>query len=227
MATHTLPAGASPANAPTRRGFIGGALAAPTLVAAPALAAPASDRAAWDSAMRAYQLAKASSAAFNRDYWTPAWEAWIADCAALPHTTMKGEPRLGLHPASTDDPKSIKWARYHASATYHDPRDEGLAAMAAEYRRVVAAADSRDAATYRLAEAYNLDALGNRSEQLAEAEDEAEARLLALPAPDIAALAWKMLQLLTPDGHDNFTPSWSGEYVAPVLADARRLAGRA
>ena len=54
---------------------------------------------------------------------------------------------------------------------------------------------------------------------------DAEAALMDLPAPDLAALRWKLDQTLRIDGDS--TPCWSAEYVRQTVADFRRLCGEA
>ena len=68
MATPTLPAGASPANVPTRRMFIGGALAAPALAAVPALASRPTILADWDRLVASYRAAKVAEREAGRLY---------------------------------------------------------------------------------------------------------------------------------------------------------------
>ena len=61
------------------------------------------------------------------------------------------------------------------------------------------------------------DALGGRV-------SDAENALLATPAPDVAALRWK-LDRLTVDvrEHEVSLPAWTAEYLSQTLADIARL----
>lgn len=54
-----------------------------------------------------------------------------------------------------------------------------------------------------------------------------DTRLLNAPAPDRAALLWKLEQLLEVDKPDGFTSGWSAKHVAQTVADARRILGGA
>jgi len=68
------------------------------------------------------------------------------------------------------------------------------------------------------AESDNLDALS-------EAETQAWNRLMYMPAPDCAALCWKLEQTMTPD-EDGYTGSWDAKIANLILKDARQLSTR-
>lgn len=52
------------------------------------------------------------------------------------------------------------------------------------------------------------------------ADGEALEQLMDMPAPDLAALRWKLEQLHEGDGG---MPAWTAEYIAQTYADVARL----
>lgn len=222
MATSSLSAGPAPANAPTRRLFVVGALALPVLAATPALASPAPDRTAWDRAMREHAQAQAASDAFDRDHWRPASDAYQHAVGSLPHYRSTAATPVSLPVPDTADQSSLRWARIMVDGGMVEC--DGAPAYLADCRRALDHADWREAARKRLYAVHGLDRLDERSEALGEAAFDLETLLMGLPAPDVAALTWKLERLIVWDAED-FTPSWSRDYAEPALADARRLAG--
>lgn len=71
-------------------------------------------------------------------------------------------------------------------------------------------------------DAAPADLPGEKDDQLLAIDCEAWCELLALPAPDWAAAAWKVRQLLDP-GTNNQTSGWDGDLVRPLFADLDRL----
>lgn len=47
--------------------------------------------------------------------------------------------------------------------------------------------------------------------------------LMTMPAPTPAALLWKIDQLFGESTNDGFSDSWASEWIAPMVADARRF----
>lgn len=60
---------------------------------------------------------------------------------------------------------------------------------------------------------------------LEDTEYAAWSALIEAPAPTWSEAAWKVRQLLTPEGAFNTAPGWSAETVEPLLADIDRLVG--
>ena len=69
------------------------------------------------------------------------------------------------------------------------------------------------------------DNISDRGEALIDEMVNAEGVLMDMPAPDRAALRWKLDIVLEPG--EEFTPSYSANYVAQTIADYRRLLGDA
>ncbi len=65
----------------------------------------------------------------------------------------------------------------------------------------------------------------DRNSELCETVSELEDVLVAMPAPHLAALLWKMERLIT-DENGSISP-WTFDYIEPMLNDARRLLGGA
>ncbi len=63
------------------------------------------------------------------------------------------------------------------------------------------------------------------TEQSADEEAAAHDQLMEImPAPDLAALRWKLEQLLRSDAYDGeCIPAWTLEHIAQTIADVRRL----
>ena len=87
-----------------------------------------------------------------------------------------------------------------------------------EWDRLMSARDAAKA-TF---DAYPAD--DDRLDQLCDLYCEAEARLMAMPAPNAAALRWKLDKLLEPEAAGS-TASWSRDYVAQTTRDIARLLG--
>ena len=209
------------AGTPVFAGTIGAAIAGID----PAHAAPA-DRSAWDRAFRAYEEAKAEDAAFNAVF-EPMWEQYDRERAAVPHITLRPDPYSGRRvPVTTADRMFVHEARklvgeVEAGRTKLDPIPS-LQEHLQLCRDVAAAADERDAKIAAIRDRLGLDEAEDRWEALGERAYEAEWALMDMPAPDGAALLWKLEKLLDVE-RDGGTAGWSGEAVAQTMADARRL----
>lgn len=70
------------------------------------------------------------------------------------------------------------------------------------------------------------DAVADEQERLCDAYCNAQTELMGMPAPDRAALRWKLDLLLEPDA-DGSTGSWSRDYIRQTVADYQRLLGDA
>ena len=226
MATDTLRAeSAHVTTMPTldRRAFIGAAPVVAAAAAVPALAIGTA-RHDWEAAMRAYELAKAEDAAFQ-----PAYErvhaAWEAGRPSMDGISFKEFPyRQRDHVARTMK-LDAEWRCFLAGEGEWwfsaDPESRK-----AEFR---AALDTVQA--FRDAEAKHdresgMDAAEERWEALGDRVADATWALMAIPAPDLAALRWKLDYLMQIDGSDS-TSCWSAASVAQTRADIGRLLGSA
>jgi len=85
-----------------------------------------------------------------------------------------------------------------------------------EYRRLKTEAATR----------HDVFAIAEENDRLASLLDAAEDRLIRMPSPHAEALAWKLDFLFGPRAcePDGSCPSWTMEWVKPVIDDAVRLA---
>lgn len=67
------------------------------------------------------------------------------------------------------------------------------------------------------------DDVGEMCDRLSDEAYEAEWVLRKMPAPDHAALRWKLDRFLTCDDNDGYTDSWSTDAIAQTIEDYRRL----
>ncbi|HZG10168.1 MAG TPA: hypothetical protein VEZ70_14425 [Allosphingosinicella sp.] len=180
------------------------------------------DRAAWNRAFAAYERAKAEDAAFYRAY-----KELDARCEGeinkLPHITFGPDPFYGPEIITTESRFYVAAARrmvkdLAAGKRSHDPHPN-LMAHEEFGRRVVAAADERDAKVKAIRDRFGMGAAEDKWERLSNATYDAQWALMAVPAPDGEALLWKLNILM---GDDAVT--WDSEKVVdPFMADARRL----
>ena len=70
------------------------------------------------------------------------------------------------------------------------------------------------------------DRIENEAERLSDAEHAAHDMLIGMPAPNRAAVRWKLDYLLGTD-HDGYNSAWSESYIRQTIADYRRLLGDA
>ena len=79
------------------------------------------------------------------------------------------------------------------------------------------------------AEASGFTALNENIDDEGERVSEAIDALIQLPAPDAAALLWKLNYIIASEiddeGEGGSTPCWSGAFVAQTIADMRRILG--
>lgn len=190
-----------------------------------ALAAEA-DHAEWQAALHAYLAVKAEDDAFNPGWWE-AWGACKAECAAVPHTTLRPDRHTGKRePVTTADRFFVALARetiaaVDAGTMYFEDIPE-LQDHLALCRDVVAAAAERDAAVEAIRGRYNMDWQDQWAEGLGESISAAQSVLMAIPSPDLATLRWKLDHILGMESEET-VDAWSGSYVAQLRADIARL----
>ena len=199
-------------------------IAATAAIPAMALTIPTpGGRTEWEAALRTLQHAKDEDAAFTPIH-TRISKAWETGRPTMDGIDWSEFPFANRdHVARTIDIDKA-WSDFLAS--------EGKLWWSGDperrKERYRAALDSVQA--FRDAEARHdretgMDKADQRWEELGERVSDAEAALMNLPAPDLAALRWKLDQALRIDGDS--TPCWSAEYVRQTVADFRRLCGEA
>jgi hypothetical protein len=174
--------------------------------------------------MQSFQSAKAEDEAFTKGYMQ-LWESCKEECERIPHVALGRDPHSNyLGPVSTANAQYLYMARRDVSALdegrlHIDPLP-GLQEHERLMREIVRAADKRDAAVQRVRDRYEMDAADERSEALTERFLEARDTLMDMPAPDLAALRWKLEQL--PENDGDLAP-WTGAFVRQTFADVARL----
>lgn len=226
----TEPTTGAPSAHPTRRQLLSAAPLTAVALAIPATAAATSipaDRTQWEAALATLRQAKAHDDAYVPGWWE-LWNKCKAACDRVPHFAVRPAPYSGRHePVTTADDWLVRMARYEVQQkaegkVWHDPKVPGVVEHFEWQRDLAQAADERDAAIQRLRASFNMDDADEKAEQLGEAVAEAQRVLMATPAPDLAALRWKLDYALADDSTES-TPAWSMDFIAQMLADIARL----
>jgi hypothetical protein len=170
------------------------------------------EHAVWDGALAEYQAAKDALARHNSTIYDPLYKE--LKCIS---------PRPSLH--FEIEALNGQVARYHVDSRDLNAWDDHWSPV---YRRK--AAEVRAAwLTYRSnCERLGTDAAGEESDRLCDAQCAIESTLIQMPAPDQAALLWKLEQLFGPEARDadDYAPGWCAEWMNVVMDDARRLLGQ-
>jgi len=177
--------------------------------------------------MRIHDQAKATNAALSAR-WTQIDERYqrICDRAAsrIEWKNLSGgilqSQRRDIMWRSDLDQLERSFADAHGKTWWAPDPDARKAAFREGIAQIRRWRRAREEATRRL----GYDLILEQSDAACDAYSAAEGALIAMPAPDNAALLWKLEKII--DDCDGTTSPWSVEYVAPVLADARRLLSR-
>ncbi|NIJ07610.1 hypothetical protein FHS31_001206 [Sphingomonas vulcanisoli] len=218
MATHALIMGA-PSRAPSlpatnRRSFLG-ALAFAPVAASPIIAFAAKaesvrvDRTVWDRAFATMEAAKQASDEFDNNVLAPV-DAELERIAPRPELSFD-------HTA-----KSGQVARYEMWVTdLHRWDNHSVPEIRESAARVRGAWNKHVEAQRRL----GWEPICDESERLCEIRCDHESDLIAIPAPDHAALLWKLEHLYGPSAraYDGSGPTYCAEWVNALMNDARRL----
>jgi hypothetical protein len=180
-------------------------------------AAPSPDRRAWDRTMTAYNKAAATFAVTDRLH-DQVYAAWRADAPTTDAIDLAEFWPMTAAQVARMDPDKYERERF-ASGAWFPTEAEAARFRAAvesvrEYHRQIAAGEQR----------HGMDAISERHDADCNVMCDLEAELMAMAAPDIAAVAWKLGRILSPDD-EGLTASYKHSYVQPVLADVRRLSG--
>lgn len=205
--------------APNRRELFaaaGKATAASAFIVSPAIAKAHAGLAEWDTAVSRYESATAAVDAFSRDWHDPAERAYFAGKRDYPKFMM---------PVAADahgPARSVEWnagtIMKFGGADHADNPSE-LAVYAASQMPVIRMIDDHNE---RLRAKLNVDALEAEYERLLDLACDARDDLFAMPAPDWAALAYK-LRLLSENNHLALEEG-DDDPLPMITADAQRLA---
>lgn len=210
----------------SRRTLLQSAPAVAALAAVPAAAMPsAPDRRAWDATLSELAAVEAEDRAFSPG-WAATYERCSAECETIPHADFGTDSaRSYLGPASTSNWPYVAQARKDVAALddgrmRFDPLPD-LQEHERLMRGVVDASARRERAVQEVRDRYGMDAADERMEDLGDRLADLRSRLMAIPAPDLAALRVKLLMI--PDEKDGDMPPWSADYVRQTFDDVRRL----
>jgi len=217
-------------NTASRRRLLGALLVMPAaaIATSPALAyVPAAPGRASPDLVQAI-LNQRRASAFAHHYadtvHTPAFDAWQADAAQVPHVTTANSfaSALGERVAlSTSNDGTVATSRrvlanFDAGRLPSAPAD-----YVATLRELIEAADERDVERERLRLRHRVDATGDRCDRLTDMSLEAIDAVLAIPARNVADLAAKIAFIGEVEWWDV-----SAAHDA-ISSDARCLAGEA
>jgi hypothetical protein len=189
---------------------------ATSTIAPSKLTAP--DRSAWRAAMAAHERAITEDAAFDPQYWE-VHRAWEAGKPSIDMIHWKEFPFAQRdHTARVMDIER-EWSHFLAGqgkwwgAPDPDARKAQFRAAldSVQAFRDAAARHDRESGMNEVEERWN--ALGD---EVARTRDV----LMAMPAPDLSALRWKLNQLRDGDGD---LVGWSADYVRQTFVDIDRL----
>lgn len=211
----------------TRRGVLG-ALSLATLAGGATFAAmPAGaprDRAAWDAAMIALDRAKRAVEADDKRF-NAIHDAYERDKPDYRKIDSRAFPFMDHREVAHSYDLDEYWAKYLAGegkwwwpGKEPGARDAAIARAKASFDSVRAYRAEREALDQRI----GMSAACDRNDRLNDEYTAAIDALIALPAPDGAALLWK-LEYVMACGDSGFSAGWSEDFLAGVLTDARRL----
>ncbi|MEJ7926373.1 hypothetical protein WG908_06320 [Sphingobium sp. AN641] len=215
--------------ATSRRAVMRALATIPTMIAIPAVAqsvagtVPAST-AEWETAMLAYQRAKAAANA-HQPIMDRAADAFQA--IKPPLESIKLQPlSFAGQPASFvahDMDLEKTWLDFLAGEGKWWNGERARQGMREDLDSIAAFRD-----TFRRAdEATGFTVAFDRQEALDEAEYLAMDHMLSIPAPHRQAMLWKLDMLFGPTACGDSTPSYALSYVEPFFDDVRRLSERA
>lgn len=192
-----------------------------------AMARPITDRTAWDAAMATYRKVMTEDAAFMPGY-LKTFERCDAETKRVPHISVGPSAHTGRGEISTSDHWYVSRCRKDVAALDEgrmrlDPLPD-LIEHERQMRALVAADDERNATIAAIRARYGIAALDDRSEALGEQICESQSTLMDMPAPDLAALRWK-LDHITQEAREKggSLPCYSNDYVRQTFADMARL----
>ena len=210
-----------------RRSLLAGGVAAMTLaIPAQAVALPI-DRSEWERAFARMRTIEADDAAFTPGWWET-WQRCKAECDKVPHVTFPPEAYSGGQRQTTADTFEVSRARKDVAALDAGKmRLDPLPGLHEHYeikRELVKAADAREQQIQAVRDRYGMDAADERAEELGDLLAEAGTVLMDTPAPDLAALRWK-LDHITGEAkrEDGSLASYTSSYMRQTLDDIARL----
>lgn len=192
-----------------------------------ATASSAADRGEWNIAFNRYQEARQKCEAYDAVYDPLSKRLQVAE-DAVPHIVLRPDPYSGRKsPVSTADTEFVRRARWTvANIEAGKCRFDDLPGLQQHLqlcRDMADAADRRDAELERISEKLGYTFAANRMDELADSYCDARVGLMNTPAPDLAALRWKLDQFRDDDGD---LVAWTADIAAQTFDDIARLLPR-
>lgn len=180
-----------------------------------------SARASWDAAMAVFLEAERESNALSEEL-DHAHRAFLERCEKVPHVTLASDPYTGRYlPVSTADARAVAEARRLVRDVAEGRCRLGpileLQKHYELFRQLAAAADERQALIGAIDAETGYSKAEQEHDSAVDKMCEARDALIAMPAPDGEALLWKLDWLFFTDH------VWNEDFVAPAIADARRM----
>lgn len=165
----------------------------------------------WHALLGERDAAKQAHDAFHRSVWLP-----------LAEELDRNAPRPDL--CFEIEAKSGRVARYSIPANDLHQWDDHWSPL---YRQRAQAVREAWLAYRAYRERIGLDQAGAEADRLSEIQCDIETQLISTPAPDHAALLWKLDHLFGAEARDpdGYSPSWCAAWIEAVMDDARRLLG--
>lgn len=205
----------------TRRSLLAAMPVAAAATALPTLAGASPPDSGLEQAIAAYERIQAESDRFHANTHDPAYEAYQARSAAIPHVrtthqfVMAGTGQV-VQP-STSDKSTVRMARSIIADIPATRRSDLIDTC----RELVKLADDRDAQEGRIAKELDIEKLARRSDSYSEKKCAALCAVEDYPVATLPAMLRKIEVLTKGWGGD---PDIWGEWT---LADLRRIAGEA
>jgi hypothetical protein len=201
-----------------RRAFISAAAATSIVTTAPAAALATVDRMAWRAAMDAHELAIAEDAAFDPLYWED-HRAWEAGKPSMDTIHWHEFRFVDLAHTARAVNLEEQWQHFlSGEGTWWNARDPED--RKARFRVALDSVQASRDAEARHARESGMDEAEKRWEELGAEVARTRDVLMALPAPDLSAHRWKLVQLRDGDGD---LVGWSADFVHQTFVDVDRL----
>jgi hypothetical protein len=211
----------------SRRSFMAAipAVAVVATIPAAAIAAPA-DRRAWEFALANYYRAKAEAEAFD-DTLFRIMDEWKAGRPSMDGIEWKEfHCRFDRQHLAHSVDLDREWQSFlrDEGRTWFAPTTECAERTKAKYRAALDSVQAYRDASDQWDEESGHEAANDHSEGLTDRMIEALDVLMGMPSPDLAALRWKLDEVIDADTEaDRGTSAWSAGYVAQTMADIARL----
>jgi hypothetical protein len=193
--------------------------------AAPAFAGvkPAADRREWVQALRHYEMAREKAERIGSDF-DGIYSRYHEAIEKVPHVTVDFD--MADKPITTSDAYMLADAKRQVRGVMYLENHPGNYQSHRWAQRLLDAQQEREAAMNRIDERMGYSIAAQRCDDAWDAESEAKTRVMQMPAPDRAAVLWKLEELFGAkqlEDEDGGIPPWSVDYTAQFFDDVRRF----